>query len=135
MRAQLPLPQPARTHGRPTRPLRKPSAFGEGGATLVGRAARGQPAATTYYSVKRVIGRGADDPIVEEEAGRLAYEVRAPPPLPNRRGGKESGAKAEAAKPAGFSDCRPHQLPAAPGAAPVLCCKPLARSRGPAKLP
>ncbi|GBF90941.1 molecular chaperone [Raphidocelis subcapitata] len=50
-------------------------AFGEGGATLVGRAARGQPAATTYYSVKRVIGRGADDPIAKEEAGRLAYEL------------------------------------------------------------
>jgi molecular chaperone DnaK len=48
----------------------------EGGETRVGRAARGGPPLTTYYSVKRLIGRTADDPVVAEEAARLAYEVR-----------------------------------------------------------
>lgn len=63
---------PARPPQTPTR-----AAFQEGGGTLVGRAARGQPAATTYYSVKRLIGRQADDPVVQEEARRLAYQVHA----------------------------------------------------------
>lgn len=52
-------------------------AFLEGGETRVGRAARGCPAPSTYYSVKRLIGRRADDTVVTEEAGRLAYRVSA----------------------------------------------------------
>lgn len=53
-------------------------AFQPGGATLVGRAAKGQPAGSTYYSVKRLIGRAWDDPVVQEEQQRLAYTVRMP---------------------------------------------------------
>ena len=31
---------------------------------------------TTYGSVKRIIGRRYDDPVVAEEVGRLPYKVR-----------------------------------------------------------
>lgn len=48
---------------------------------LVGRPARAAQAAhpaTTYYSVKRLIGRSWATPAVQEEAARLAYAVRVP---------------------------------------------------------
>lgn len=52
--------------------------------TLVGRAARQEQSkhpGTTYYSVKRLIGRSWADAAVQEEAQRLAYPVSelAPP--------------------------------------------------------
>jgi molecular chaperone DnaK len=50
-------------------------AFLDDGATLVGRAARRHPGPNTFYSVKRLIGRPFDDPVVREEAARLPYEV------------------------------------------------------------
>ncbi|WIA29514.1 hypothetical protein OEZ86_012015 [Tetradesmus obliquus] len=50
-------------------------AFQPGGSSLVGRAAKQQDPRTTYYSVKRLIGRTWSDPAVQEERGRLAYEV------------------------------------------------------------
>eukprot|EP00882_Tetradesmus_deserticola_P027828 GHRQ01030957.1.p1 GENE.GHRQ01030957.1~~GHRQ01030957.1.p1 ORF type:complete len:178 (+),score=62.21 GHRQ01030957.1:67-600(+) len=50
-------------------------AFQPGGSSLVGRAAKQQDPRTTYYSVKRLIGRTWDDPAVQEERSRLAYEV------------------------------------------------------------
>jgi len=61
----------------PTAPNTHHAAFLEGGETLVGRAARGRPAATTYYSVKRLIGRRADDAVAQEESQRAAFEVAA----------------------------------------------------------
>lgn len=52
--------------------------FAADGDVLVGRPARRLAAsapATTYASVKRLIGRKVDDPVVAEEAPRLGYEV------------------------------------------------------------
>ncbi|KXZ47004.1 hypothetical protein GPECTOR_39g498 [Gonium pectorale] len=48
------------------------------GEVLVGRRAVRQAVlnpGTTYYSVKRIIGRAYDDPAVQEEAARLAYKL------------------------------------------------------------
>lgn len=45
------------------------------GSTVVGRAAKKQNPSTTYYSVKRLIGRVYADPAVQEERSRLAYKV------------------------------------------------------------
>jgi molecular chaperone DnaK len=45
---------------------------------VVGKLAKRQAAVrpgTTYYSVKRIIGRAYSDPVVQEEARRLAYKV------------------------------------------------------------
>lgn len=45
---------------------------------MVGRQAKRfavQNPDSTYYSVKRLIGRKFDDPIVKDEARRLAYNV------------------------------------------------------------
>jgi hypothetical protein len=50
-------------------------AFQPDGSSLVGRAAKQQDPRTTYYSVKRLIGRTWADPAVQEERARLAYEV------------------------------------------------------------
>ncbi len=53
--------------------------FQSDGTTTVGRAAKQAQAkspSTTYYSVKRLIGRRWSDPAVQEEAKRLAYTVR-----------------------------------------------------------
>ncbi|KAG2438835.1 hypothetical protein HXX76_005375 [Chlamydomonas incerta] len=50
------------------------------GEVVVGKRAQRQAVlhpAATYYSVKRLIGRRADDPAVREEAGRLPYKVSA----------------------------------------------------------
>ena len=52
--------------------------FQADGSTLVGLAAKQaqrQAPSTTYYSVKRLIGRTWDDPAVQSEAPRLAYNV------------------------------------------------------------
>ncbi len=49
------------------------------GDAVVGKAARRLAASqpdNTFYSVKRVIGRAFDDPVVTDEAKRLAYKVR-----------------------------------------------------------
>lgn len=57
--------------------------FQPDGTTTVGRAAKQAQAKspdTTYYSVKRLIGRSWSDPAVQEEAKRLAYTVRWCPP-------------------------------------------------------
>lgn len=54
-------------------------AFLADGSTLVGKAARRQAAlnpVNTYYSVKRLIGRPFTDPSVQEEAGRVAFQVQ-----------------------------------------------------------
>ncbi|GLC46243.1 hypothetical protein PLESTM_001844500, partial [Pleodorina starrii] len=48
------------------------------GEVVVGRRAQRQAVLhpqTTYYSVKRLIGRRYDDPAVQEEAARLPYKV------------------------------------------------------------
>lgn len=50
-------------------------AFLEDGSSLVGKDARRRPGPNTFYSVKRLIGRTFEDPVVQEEAGRLAYQV------------------------------------------------------------
>ncbi|KAG2453319.1 hypothetical protein HYH02_001543 [Chlamydomonas schloesseri] len=50
------------------------------GEVVVGKRAQRQAVlhpASTYYSVKRLIGRRADDPAVKEEAARLPYKVTA----------------------------------------------------------
>ncbi|KAG2495678.1 hypothetical protein HYH03_006278 [Edaphochlamys debaryana] len=50
------------------------------GEVVVGRRAQRQAVlhpSTTYYSVKRLIGRRFDDPAVKEEASRLPYKVAA----------------------------------------------------------
>ncbi|GFR43024.1 hypothetical protein Agub_g4025, partial [Astrephomene gubernaculifera] len=50
----------------------------EDGEVVVGRAAQRLAVShphTTYYSVKRLIGRPYDDPAVQEEAARLPYKV------------------------------------------------------------
>ncbi|PNW75659.1 hypothetical protein CHLRE_12g535700v5 [Chlamydomonas reinhardtii] len=50
------------------------------GEVVVGKRAQRQAVlhpAATYYSVKRLIGRRADDPAVREEAARLPYKVSA----------------------------------------------------------
>ncbi|PNH08912.1 Chaperone protein DnaK, partial [Tetrabaena socialis] len=47
------------------------------GEVVVGRAAQRQAVLhpqTTYYSVKRLIGRPYDDPAVQDEASRLPYK-------------------------------------------------------------
>lgn len=52
--------------------------FQPDGITTVGRAAKqaqGKNPSTTYYSVKRLIGRSWSSPAVQEEAQRLAYTV------------------------------------------------------------
>ncbi len=52
--------------------------FLPGGDVVVGKAARKLQAAqphSTYYSVKRLIGRPAADPVVKEEAQRVAFKV------------------------------------------------------------
>jgi len=52
--------------------------FQPDGTTLVGRAAKQAQAknpSTTFYSVKRLIGREWSSPAVQEEAQRLAYTV------------------------------------------------------------
>jgi hypothetical protein len=49
--------------------------FHPGGGTTVGLAAKGQDPCTTYYSVKRIIGRSWADPAVQAERERLAYTV------------------------------------------------------------
>eukprot|EP00775_Hariotina_reticulata_P011055 gene11055-11210_t len=49
--------------------------FKSGGSTAVGLAAKGQDPCTTYYSVKRLIGRSWSDPAVQAERERLAYTV------------------------------------------------------------
>ncbi len=49
------------------------------GEVVVGKRAQRQAVLhprTTYYSVKRLIGRSYDDPAVQEEAKRLPYKVR-----------------------------------------------------------
>lgn len=45
------------------------------GSTVVGRSAKQQDPQSTYYSVKRLIGRQFVDPAVQEERTRLAYKV------------------------------------------------------------
>jgi hypothetical protein len=53
--------------------------FQPDGTTLVGRAAKqaqSKSPSTTYYSVKRLIGRSWADSAVQEESQRLAYTVR-----------------------------------------------------------
>jgi hypothetical protein len=53
--------------------------FQPDGTTLVGRAAKQAQStspSTTYYSVKRLIGRSWSDSAVQEESQRLAYTVR-----------------------------------------------------------
>eukprot|EP00878_Enallax_costatus_P032537 GHUV01035765.1.p1 GENE.GHUV01035765.1~~GHUV01035765.1.p1 ORF type:complete len:501 (+),score=142.98 GHUV01035765.1:78-1505(+) len=45
------------------------------GSTIMGRAAKKQNPSTTYYSVKRLIGRQYADPAVQQERSRLAYKV------------------------------------------------------------
>lgn len=53
--------------------------FQPDGTTLVGlpaKQAQSKSPGTTYYSVKRLIGRSWSDAAVQEEAGRLAYPVR-----------------------------------------------------------
>lgn len=81
--------------------------FAADGSVVVGKDARRLLAAnprTTFYSVKRVIGRSWDDPVVQEEAKRVSYEVRrrgehwrvadvqalscVPPPPPPRAAGR-----------------------------------------------
>ena len=55
-------------------------AFTKDGGVYVGSQARKlavQNPTTTYYSVKRLIGRDFSDPVVPEEIPRLAYKVRA----------------------------------------------------------
>lgn len=52
--------------------------FQADGSTLVGRAAKqaqSKSPDTTYYSVKRLIGRSWADAAVQQEAARLAYTV------------------------------------------------------------
>ena len=49
--------------------------FNPDGSIIVGKEAKQKPNETTYYSVKRLIGRTFDDPAVQEEAGRLAFKV------------------------------------------------------------
>lgn len=52
--------------------------FLEDGSTIVGKAAKKRQtsaAGTTYYSFKRLIGRYFKDPVVQEEAARVAYKV------------------------------------------------------------
>jgi molecular chaperone DnaK (HSP70) len=51
--------------------------FGPDGEPVVGKEAKKLAADTTYYSVKRLIGRAYSDPVVQEEQQRLAYKVRA----------------------------------------------------------
>lgn len=49
------------------------------GEVVVGRKAQRQAIqhpGSTYYSVKRLIGRRYDDPVVQEEMARLPYKVR-----------------------------------------------------------
>lgn len=55
--------------------------FQPDGTTLVGRAAKqaqSKNPSTTYYSVKRLIGRSWSDPVVQDETRRLAYPVSRP---------------------------------------------------------